>query len=110
MNDADRFFLTHIAEEISVIEKLLPGLTLDLLMEDIVCKHCIQKAMEIIGEAAKRLSDETKEQCPEINWTKYRRLRNRLTHEYFSIDWDLIWDILQNDISELKKCVNKLLK
>lgn len=109
INDSDRFFLTHIREEIVLLDSLTPGLTIDKLLEDAYLKHCIQKSLEIIGEAAKRVSEETRSLCPSISWWKYRKLRNRLTHEYFSVDWELVWTILEDDIPVLKMCVEKLL-
>ena len=60
------------------------------------------KQIEIIGEAAKNLSDETKQNYPTIEWREISGLRNILVHEYFGVDIDLIWQIIQTDIPNLK--------
>lgn len=60
---------------------------------------CI-KQLEIIGEAANRISDELKDTCPEIKWAEIIGLRNILIHEYFGVDIKVIWDIIQFDLPD----------
>ena len=59
------------------------------------------KAVEIIGEAASRLSAETKEELPEITWGKVIGMRHRLVHGYFAVDYDIVWDVVQNHLPKL---------
>ena len=61
----------------------------------------ILKSIEIVGEAASRLSEETKETYPEIPWSEIVGMRNRLVHVYFDLDLRLIWDTVCNDIPVL---------
>lgn len=61
----------------------------------------IMKGIEIIGEAAANISQETKEQLTQFDWTDIAGMRNRLVHAYFNIDFDIIWDTAKNDIPEL---------
>jgi uncharacterized protein with HEPN domain len=56
---------------------------------------------EIIGEACNRLPDEIKETNPEINWFKIRGLRNRVVHNYFGIDFKIIWDTKEDYLVKL---------
>ncbi|WP_374756304.1 HepT-like ribonuclease domain-containing protein [Dyadobacter psychrotolerans] len=48
---------------------------------------------EIIGEASNRLSDDFKDQHPEINWHRIRGFRNRIVHDYFGIDYAIVWEV-----------------
>jgi len=64
------------------------------------------KQIEIIGEAARHVSDETRSKFPNIAWKEIAGLRNILVHEYFGIDADLIWQIITVDIPELKNRLN----
>jgi len=68
------------------------------------------KQLEIIGEAANYLSDELKHEHNEIEWRKIVGLRNTLIHEYFSIDNDIVWQIIINQLPKLKGEITKILK
>ena len=61
----------------------------------------ILKAVEIVGEAAARLSLETREAHPDIPWREVTGMRNRLVHAYFDIDLQLVWGTVQSDLPEL---------
>ena len=66
------------------------------------------RALEIIGEAANRVSDSTKETHPEIPWNQVIGMRNRLVHEYFRINLAAVWDTVQRDLPELVKLIEPL--
>jgi uncharacterized protein with HEPN domain len=59
------------------------------------------RPLEIIGEAAGRVSEETRQSHPEIPWQQMIGMRNRLIHEYFRIDLDAVWDTVHKDLPEL---------
>jgi uncharacterized protein with HEPN domain len=67
------------------------------------------KQIEIIGEAANHISDETKEKFSEIQWRQITGLRHVLVHEYFGIDSRLIWQIIVDDIPSLKINIKEVL-
>ncbi|MGB5634148.1 MAG: DUF86 domain-containing protein [Waterburya sp.] len=66
--------------------------------------------LQIIGEAARVISQEFKTRYPEIPWRDVSDLRNLIIHEYFRVNLDIIWDILQNDIPLLKQQIEASLK
>ena len=66
--------------------------------------------LQIIGEAANALSTETLSSYSEIPWRQIIGLRNMLVHEYFKIDQQVIWDIVQLDLPVLKATVQKMLQ
>ncbi len=68
------------------------------------------KCIEILGEAASRVSPETQESHPEVPWKKIIAMRNRLIHGYYEIDLDLVWDTISTDIPPLMKSIQKLLQ
>ncbi len=65
--------------------------------------------MEIIGEAAKNISKTTKQKYNTVEWRKISGLRDIIIHQYFGVDYDLIWDIIVNKIPDLYQNVNKIL-
>lgn len=65
--------------------------------------------IEIIGEATNRLPDEYKEQCPQIDCHKIRGMRNRIIHDYFGIDYEIIWLVKESFLPVLVDEINKIL-
>ena len=68
------------------------------------------KEIEIIGEAAARLSDETKVAIPGIPWVDVIGMRNRLVHVYFDIDLERLWDTVQQDLPQLAAELDRVLE
>lgn len=66
--------------------------------------------MEIIGEAAKSLPDAVRLKYPEIDWKRIAGLRDILIHEYFGVDAEIIWDVVENKLGDLEDVVQKMLK
>ena len=63
---------------------------------------------EIIGEAAKNITDEIKEQYADVPWDEMYSLRNRISHAYFGIDYEIIWDIITNYLPVNKLQIEKI--
>ncbi len=83
-------------------------LTFPEFEDDHLHQLAILKAVETIGEAASRISQETKARHPEIPWTEIIGLRNRLVHAYFAIQLDIVWQIVQDDLPPLIKQLEPL--
>jgi len=65
---------------------------------------------EIIGEAVKNIPDEIKEQYPDVPWNEMYSLRNRISHAYFGVDYEIIWDIITNHLSDNKSQIEIIRK
>ena len=65
--------------------------------------------LEIIGEAARAIPKDFKNQHPEILWTKISGMRNVLVHIYFGIDQDIVWEVVENDLPSLKTSIDAFL-
>ena len=63
--------------------------------------------LEIIGEAAKNIPVEIREEYPDIEWKKIVGLRNILIHEYSGVDIDILWDVVKNKLPELENLIQK---
>jgi uncharacterized protein with HEPN domain len=97
--------LEDILEEINKIKKFIKGInSVFELQEDDMRVYAILKALENIGEAVKQIPD-SKRDLYKIEWKKIAGLRDILIHEYFGVDIYIIWDIIQNKLSELEKAV-----
>lgn len=102
---ADEQRIAHIKEAIKEIEEYSKGITNVDFKANSMMRFASIKQIEIIGEAARHITDETRSKFPDIEWKEIAGLKNILVHEYFGIDADLIWQIITVDIPELK---NKL--
>jgi uncharacterized protein with HEPN domain len=81
----------------------------DLETDDLL-SFGVVRALEIIGEAAKQVSDDLKNEYPEVNWIETAATRNRLIHGYFDVDLDIVWSILKKDLPQLIKQLEAILR
>ena len=102
-------FLEHIVESIEQIEKYAGSLTKEQFESSLEIQDAVLRRLEIIGEAVKNLPADFKEEHPGIPWKKIAGTRDFLTHEYFDVDTELVWEILQRDLAELKDKIAKIL-
>lgn len=102
-------YLQHILEETNFLLENSRGLTSDQFLANPVQLRAYVRSLEIIGEAVKNIPNEMKDKYPEIEWRKMAATRDRLIHGYFSVDFDLVWDIVQNKIPGLDADIKKIL-
>ena len=84
--------------------------TREKLATDRKLELALTRLVEIIGEAAGRVSAQTREQYPDIPWIEMIGLRNRLIHGYDAVDLDILWDILKEDLPSLIQRLKVLLE
>ena len=72
-------------------------------------QNAVIKALEIIGEAAGRISEDTRKVHPEIPWAEIIGMRNRLVHGYFDVDWAKVWDTVHHDLPPLIATIEPLI-
>lgn len=106
----DRTYLLHILEAIEKIERYIEGVGFDDFSDDDMMIDAVVRELEIIGEAARNLSDSFQEKHSGIPWRKLRAMRNVLIHQYFGVNLKVVWDTCKNDMPTLKDFVERLLK
>ncbi|MEY2636651.1 MAG: hypothetical protein RLZZ197_1127 [Bacteroidota bacterium] len=72
----------------------------DVINDDVLCRAVV-RSLEIIGEASKKLDEEFKSTNNHIEWKKLAGTRDKLIHDYFGIDYDIVWDIIETKIQNL---------
>ena len=102
--------LKHIAEQIETLSSLLPELTFDTLDKDKVRYYGIVKMVEIIGEAAYKLTDSFVESHPEVPWRVIKGMRHYLVHEYYQVSKEGLWDTLTTDLPQMYPFVKKYIE
>lgn len=101
MQAADEIRMRHMLEAAREAEGFAHGKSRADLDDDRLLTLGLLKCIEMIGEAAARVSQDTRDGCPQIPWTDIVGMRNRLIHAYFDINLDLVWDTITNDLPPL---------
>ena len=96
------FFIMHIIDSIGKIEDFTGNKTKDDFLEDVQLQDAVIRRIEIIGEASKNIPEEFKRNFQDVPWSEMARTRDKLIHGYFGVDLELTWDIVENDLPELK--------
>ena len=106
---SERLYLTDIRDAIDRIlaytSQGREAFLLDTRTQDAVVRN-----IEIIGEATRGVSDATRRAHPGIPWRDMADMRNKVVHDYFRIDLDVVWDVVSNDLRPLRQQIDQLLQ
>ncbi|MFO8002022.1 MAG: DUF86 domain-containing protein [Marinilabilia sp.] len=97
-NISYQMYLEDIITAMDRIAEYTEGYSYSEFKRDFKTVDAVIRNFEVIGEASKNLPDEIKNKYPEIPWNEMYLLRNKVSHEYFGIDYEIIWDIASNHI------------
>lgn len=103
-----RLYLGHIREAIADI-RTYASAGEGAFFTERMRQDAIIRKLEVIGEAVKQLSDETRLQQPAIPWRQIAGMRDHLTHAYFGVDLGLVWRVIERDLAALDVAVTALL-
>ena len=109
-NRTYKMYLDDVLLSINRISEYTEGYTFLDFKKDYKTVDAVIRNFEIIGEAAKNLSSEIKEQYANVPWSEMYLLRNKVSHEYFGVDYEIIWDIAINYLPENKSQIEAILE
>lgn len=110
MSKRDRsLLLEDMLESAKKIKKYTTGFDYNRFLEDDKTIDAVVRNFEIIGEAANRIDPEFRKQRPDIEWNRIRGFRNRIVHDYFGIDYEIVWSIIADYLDELIHRLQQLL-
>jgi len=101
MSRDESLYLEDIRESCEKVLKFTRGMTYKDFVHDDLHFDAVLRNLEIIGEAVKNISEETRQKFPQIKWRKIAGFRNIVAHEYFGVNEETIWDIVENEVPAL---------
>ncbi|MBN9381885.1 MAG: DUF86 domain-containing protein [Chitinophagaceae bacterium] len=106
---SDELRVRHVLDAIKEIESYLQKVSLEEFLANSEKRFATIKQLEIIGEACARITSPLKEKYPEVEWNNIIGFRNISIHEYFGVNFQIVWQIAQNDLPVLKQQFSKIL-
>jgi uncharacterized protein with HEPN domain len=107
MRPDDQVRLRHLAESATTAIRFVDGRTRGDLEDDEMLRLALTKLVEIVGEAAKQVTPETRASIPDVAWSAAARMRDRLVHHYFDIDLDILWSTVTEDLPALLQALDE---
>lgn len=108
MKKDDSVYLKHILDAMDRIEEYTRGKSYEEFMSNHLMQDGVIRQIEIMGEATKRLSMDTRETHNEIPWKDIAGMRDKLIHDYLGVDLDAVWDTVKKDIPLLGEGLIKI--
>ncbi len=103
-------YFEHIKVELDFLQEKTQGLDFDTFYEDDTLKRAFSRSLEIVGEAVKNIPEEIRSEYPEVEWRAMAGMRDKLIHHYFGVDYELVWDIIENELEELDFQIGSIIK
>ncbi len=109
MSFEPRDYLRHIRVEVEYLQGSCADLSLEEFLANETLRRAVVRSLEIIGEAAKKVPEDFRTSYPSIEWRAMSGMRDRLIHDYFGVDYELVWDVVQNRIPTLRHQISSIL-
>jgi uncharacterized protein with HEPN domain len=102
-------YCEHILAEAEYLVKVSSGTSLAAFLDDETMKRAFVRSLEIIGEAVKQIPDDFRAGYPLVEWRKMAGTRDKLIHDYLGVDYELVWDIVQSKIPNLRSAMEEII-
>lgn len=109
----DRSDVDHLEDILEAVEKarrFTEGMTYEAFAEDEKTTFAVIRALEIIGEATKRISDALRQRYPSVPWRSMAGMRDKLIHDYVNVDLRIVWKTVQEEVPEVHRDVQRILR
>ena len=97
-----RDYIFDISDSINDIRSFVLNMNYEDFEADRKTVNAVIRSLEIIGEAAKKIPTEVRVQYPQIPWNEIAGMRDKLIHEYFGVDLEIVWETIQSDLTDLE--------
>lgn len=103
MQQSDEEKVKYILTEIGNMEKIIAGKKADDLMDDLILERAVSMTLQMISEKVGKITDEFQQRHTQIEWARIKGLRNRISHEYENLDFDIIFSAATESLQESKE-------
>ena len=110
MKRTPKLFIEDIMESATRITKYVKGLSFDDFTRDDKTIDAVVRNLEIIGEASKNIPEWLKAKYPNLPWKEIIGMRDKIAHEYFGIDYEILWEIVTKDLPELESQIKEVMQ
>lgn len=110
MNHEFLDYVEDIIDAMGKAEITIRDIDFDMFSENFIRNFAVARALEIVGEAAKRLPPGIREAYPEIPWREMAGMRDRIIHGYDNVNLQIMWDVVKKDIPRIKPLLQKVLQ
>jgi uncharacterized protein with HEPN domain len=110
MNQEFLDFIEDILDGMNKAEALLEAVSYSRFETDFRINFAVVRALEIIGEAAKRMPDDLRQRYPDIPWKGMAGMRDRIIHGYDNVDLQIVWDVVKRDIPQIRPKIEGILR
>lgn len=108
-NRGDKEFLSDIEEAIKRIKTYTRNMSYQKFLKDTKTQDAVVRNLEIIGEAVKNISESLKAEYPNIPWKDMARVRDKVIHFYFGVNYDIVWSVAKEDLPQVAEQINTVL-
>jgi uncharacterized protein with HEPN domain len=105
-----RDYIQDIADSTENVPGFVKGLSFTRFRSDLKTIYAVVKGLEVIGEATKRIPADFRRRYPRVPWSEMAKMRDKLVHDYFGIDLDVVWKTIREDIPRLRPLIKSVLK
>lgn len=105
-----RGYVADMVEHALLAESFVEGVSEEEFADSLSKRFAVERALEIIGEAAKSVPQEVRDLAPQVQWKQMTGMRDKLVHQYFGVDPGIVWQTATSDMSPLVTDLNALLE
>ena len=102
-------YLKDMLDSILKIEEFVGSMSYEDFVEDDKTSSAVVRKLEIIGEASKNIPEEIRQKYKDIPWSDMAKTRDKITHFYFGIDYEIVWKVIKERLPALKEQIKKML-
>lgn len=106
----DLVYLRHVRDSLHEVRSFIEGESYESFLESRMLQNAVMRSFEVVGEAAWRVGPEFREAHPDVPWRSMSDFRNKLIHDYFGLDLEVIWKTATEDAPALLEKVESLIE
>lgn len=110
MPPSEAEFLQHILQECLYLLKESHETSFEDFIKNERLKRAVCRSLEIIGEASSKINSDLKAKYPFVSWREMSDIRNKIIHNYFGVDYDIVWDTVKTNIPSLKEGIERIIE